>query len=332
MRWLLPLLLIACSTEGDGGKDTTDDTDGDDTDLPYIVYTPVEPAAPFVRAEYEGVGFVSWAPEGVPPVALAMLFHGTGGTGAGMVDTVEMLAVVNELIANNIAFVAPDCIDRATGQFDDASPTGSNPDFQLISHMRDDMISRGVMTAQTPLVSLGFSAGGAFAAYMGHAGPDAGWPVVGVMLHNSSSWSQKYGKPSSLPHMWMAAEHDDRVSYDETTERYEEHIDAGREGVWAPHFEMRLYPTRFVRTTYFTPAQSQQVFDEAVRGGFFSDRGERLFPIEELDAAVRDFTTNYDVIYAKPVTAQLNVVLAAHAINGEHAEAEAQFILDHAVP
>jgi hypothetical protein len=333
--WIGWLMLAACSEGGDvddKGADPTDDTDpGFDTDVPgdpEIIYEAVEPVARWVREEFNGVKFVSFIPE--DPVALLFVFHGTGGGGGGVVDTAEMTWLLNHMVEANVGFFAPDSINRADGLFDTGSNTSSNPDWQFLTAARDNLVTTGLITADLPLFTLGFSAGGGFANYVGHAGLRAGWPVRGALFHNTLGRSNEFGDPPDVPCMWMAAEFDERVSYDGMESNYQEHLADGFADIWAPHFESRLYPTRFVRSGSLTENQSRDVWQLAVDNGYFDDRGHRLFGDDEIEAKVEEFTSSYDVYYPKPVTAQLNVVLATHAVNGEHAPEETAFVVGEA--
>lgn len=326
--WMLWLVMAACA-DPPAGKDASDDTDAaddtdpgvaDDTDAPRT-WEPVVPVVRFNRTDFEGLPTVTYVPD--DPKALLFVFHGTGGNGPGLVDTVEATAVLNAMVLGGVGFVASSSTNRQSGVFDDDTRPDDNDDWQVLTRMRQTLIDGAAISEDLPVFALGYSAGGAFAAYVGHAGVDAGWPMRGVLLHNASGGSGRYGDPSSLPTMWMCAENDDRVTMASCRDRFDGHAD----GTWSPHAESRLEPTRFVRTGSFTAQQSRQVFRLAVDNGYFSERGERLFGVDEIDAKVREFTSTYDVIYPKPVTAALNVVLAAHAFNGEYADDEAAFVL-----
>jgi dienelactone hydrolase len=332
MRHLLLLLLIACNDDGapnKGGADDTDlDTDPAETDEGPIVYTEVDPIVRFNPGEFEGVIISSHIPADAK--ALVFLFHGTGGGARNMTETTEMIYILNHMIPRGIGFLAVDSINQEDGLFDVSTRAANNADFQLHTRMRDQLVSEGAITAETPIFALGFSAGGGYTSYFGHAGLDAGWPMGGLLFHNAGGRSSEYGGPPPLPCMWLATENDDKVEFAGVEAIYQEHVDDGNVGVWGPIAEIPLYPTRFVRTGDFSVEQSQQVFDEAVRGGFFDEQGTRLFEVAEIPQKVSEFTNNYDVIYPKPVTAQLNVVLASHAINGARAEEEAAFVEAHA--
>ncbi len=335
--WLLCGWLVGCSATADKVSETSDsdvivDTDSDgvaDTDVGSsgpTQYESVEAVAPFLETEFEGVEVFAYAPD--PLLGVVFIFHGTGGN-AGVVESTEMLAIVNEMITAGIAFVALSSEDRsARAQFDTDSARGNNVDFQRISRLRTAYIDQGVLDDDTPMFGLGFSAGGGFASYFAHAGLEEGWPIKAISVHNSTGRSSRYGAPPSLPAAWLPGEHDEVVLADDVRVRHEEHEDVAVSR-WLIHDERVLEPTRFARTRFMTRVQSREVFAEAVENGFFDDRGHRLFAADAIDANIEDFVGNYDVINPKPVRAQLNVVLATHAINGEHGAAEAAFFLEH---
>lgn len=326
MRWLWLIGLFGCGADGDA--DPTDETDPVvETDLEvgpdgFPVYEAVRPVVRFHAQVVDGHNVISAIPD--DPIALLFVFHGTGG-GATVVEATEMTAVMNAMYEAGVGFVAMDSVDQTTGVFDDDAAPGDNADWAFHQQLRAAVIEQGLITEATPLFSLGFSAGGAYASYFLHAGRDAGWPVLGGLFHNASGSSGEFrGPPREVAAMWLPAEHDDRVPMDACRRVFD---DFAGEGVWMPHLEGRLAPTRFVRTGSLNANQSRQVFGLAVEHGFFDAQGQRLFPVDQIEAKVDEFTTTYDVIYPKPVTAALNVVLAAHAINGEHARAEADFVV-----
>ncbi|HMV69736.1 MAG TPA: hypothetical protein PKA64_23035 [Myxococcota bacterium] len=333
MRHLLPLLVLAACADDPGKGAQTDDTDDTDaavdSDAP-IVYAEVDPVVRYVAAQFEGINIVSYVP--ADPIALVFLFHGTGGGAENMTKTTEMIYILNQMVPRGIGFLAVDSLNQDDGLFDVDTRMDDNLDFQLHLRMRDALIAQGAIAEDTPLFSLGFSAGGGYASYFAHAAGRQGWPIRGALFHNAGGRSGEFGDPPSVPCMWLASENDDRVDLETAHDHYQGHVDDGYEGIWGPIAEIPLYPTRFVRTGDFSEAQSRHVFDEAVRGGYFDDRGRRLFEVDEIRTKVDEFAANYDVIYPKPVTAQLNVVLAAHAINGARAEEEADFVEAHAAP
>jgi dienelactone hydrolase len=330
-------LLVACGGDDPAGKggdpvddtDTTGDTDAaDDTDGPgFGDWEAVNPVVRWNQDVFEGNPFASHVP--VDAAALVFLFHGTGGTGENVADTTEMVAVLNELVGRGVGFYAPSSLDRGSGVFDSDARPADNDDWQLLVRARDALIAGGAITETTPLFTMGFSAGGAFASYVANAAVDEGWPMKGFLLHNATGGSARFDDPAPVAGMWMCSEYDDKIPFDGCQERHGEHVADGHVGEWAPHFETRLEPTRFVRSGSFTANQSRDIFRLAVENGYFDASGQRLFPVEEIDDKVWEFTETYDVIYPKPARAVLNVVLATHAINGEHAVAEADFVFDN---
>jgi hypothetical protein len=331
------LLAMACTSESDGTKG--DDTDGDgvvdtdpaldDTDaegngIPQ--FDSVEQIAPFLETTFDGVDIVTYAPES--PRGIVFVFHGTGGS-ATVATSTEMVAILNEMIEAGLGFVATSSINRGSGVFDDDSAPANNADFQFLSDLRDDYIAQGLMSESMPLYTMGFSAGGGFANYVGFAGADAGWNMRAMAFLGSNGGAGFYNGTAPLPTAWLPMEHDEKVSAEGVISRQEEHADEGYVSELMLCEETRLYPTRFARTRFISRTQSRDIWQVAVDNGFFDDRGRRLFGDEDIAASVDDLTNNYDVINPKPVRAQLNVVLATHAINGIHAERQAQFFVDH---
>ncbi|MGC6491869.1 MAG: hypothetical protein ACON5B_03435 [Myxococcota bacterium] len=63
-----------------------------------------------------------------------------------------------------------------------------------------------------------------------------------------------------------------------------------------------------------------------MRAGLYDEQGVRQFDLAGLPDIITDFVNAYDVIYPKPARAQLNVVLATHALNGQSAEQTGAFV------
>ncbi len=326
--WIGVAWLAACGGGDDvgpgGGDDTAvDTTPGELTEFPEVV-----PAFRTLVSEFEGLPFASYVPEGAQ--GLVLLFHGTGGDGPNVVDTIEMIDVLNELVARQIGFLAPTSENRDAAQWDTSAAPGSNVDYQRMLRMRTALIDAGAIQDTTPLFSIGFSNGGTFASYVGNAALEDGLPVKATLIHAMTGNGGRYRDPPRMPVMWLCSENDEKIQFSDCEANHQEHLDRGQVGSFQPHFETRLEPLRFMRTGFFSREQSLSIFRQAVDGGFFSASGERLFPVDQAEQSIFAFTNTYDVVYPKPVNAVLKVVVGAHAINGEHAVAEAEFCAEHA--
>ena len=324
----------ACGEGPAGGGDGADtDATTDTADLApwgdpatWTVYDPVEPAYRVALSDFEGLPIASYRPD--PLVALAVLLHGTGGDGPNLVDSTETTAVLNALVSRGVGFVAPTSDDRSGRVWDTGSIPASNPDVQRLVRLRDTLIASGAMTAETPILVWGFSNGGTFASYLSNALPALGWPVRSVAIHGMTGNGDRYRTPGAVPTWWSIGEHDDKVDVSQGEAQYDDHVRSGQIGRWRPHAEKALEPLRFMRTGYYDRSESVTICRQAVDGGLVDVLGVRQFPAENLEGAISVFMRDNEVLYEKPATAVLKVVFAGHAINGEYAEEEAEFLLD----
>lgn len=340
--WLLGCM-VACAAGDDVDPDDTDvvpdtdgvpdtdvvpDTDGvPDTDVDtedgFPVYTPVEPVERFVRITFEDRAVVSYLPE--DPEGVLFVFHGTGGD-ASVAESTEMVAVLNAMIAEGIGFVAVSAADQPRGVFDDAASPASNEDWQHTVALREQLLAEERITASTPVHALGYSGGGGFASYVGHAGLAAGWPMGGLDIMHSGAQSRKYGGLPALPVVATGAVHDELVEADVVRRLVERHVDDGEQGLFLLHDEQPLAPTRFARTPFINERRSRELVGIALREGFIDEAGLRTFPAAEIEAQIEVFANRPDTDPDKPIRAVLGVVFATHAINGEHAVREAAFL------
>lgn len=327
--WMALAWAVACGGEADpGGGDGGDDTPADMPAGELTPYAEVVPNFTAFISEFEGLPFASYVPE--DPAGLVLLFHGTGGDGPNIVDTIEMIDVLNELVARKIGFLAPTSENRDAAQWDTSAAPSANVDYQRVLRMRAALVEAGAIQEATPLFSVGFSNGGTFASYVGNAALEDDLPVRATLIHAMTGNGGRYRDPPRMPVMWLCSVNDEKIALADCQSNHDDHVARGQVGSFQPHAESRLEPLRFMRTGYFTREQSLSIFRQAVEGGYFSAEGERLFPIDQLEQSIYAFTSTYDVVYPKPVNAVLKVVVGAHAINGEHAVAEAEFCAAHA--
>jgi predicted esterase len=332
-RWGALWWTIACGGGSTDGKDVVEDsevvgeTDAMDSDsdgpVGVDVYTAVEPSYTTRSITVQGRTVI--ASDAPDPIGLVLLFHGSGG-GSGLLDTTEMIALCNAFSARGLGFAAIESEDRASGQFDDASAPADNPDWGRLVVLRDQLIAAELADEATPVVAWGFSAGGAFASYVGHAAEEEGWPIRGVVAHSSRARSGRYGDLPDLPAVLTIGPNDEVVGFEAVEEDWQERAAAGRSDVWLPLVERDLVPTWFARVPYISAADSRQLVLRAVELGYFDGAGRRLFDTTGLQAKVDEIVAAIEARYPKPVTGQLKVLLAMHAISAQHADAEADAI------
>lgn len=336
--WWLALALAGCApAEDKPGLDPDDtdtmavhtdgspDTDPADMDGGEVaVYDTVEPVVPFATLTFEGRQVVAHIPS--DPAGLVFVFHGSGGD-ATLVENVEVTDILNRLLLAGVGFVAVDSDNRSNGVFNANAAPASNGDWQRLASMRDFLISDGQITATTPIFGWGYSAGGYFAGYFAHAALEAGWPMRGLSLHQATGRSGHFGDAPDVPIVFLPAQNDASVDPASVVDKYEDHLAAGHEGKLLWHRPRCLVPTRFARSPFIAVPRSEALYAQAVDLGLVQADGCADYGPTEVDAAVDGFADRPDVTPTKPVRAVLSVVFATHAVNGEHAAAEAAYLV-----
>ncbi len=310
-------------TDDDPSDDSDSESDAD-TDLPGpIVYTPVRPVADWVESVVDGRAVSAWVPEDA--VGLLFVFHGTGGS-SEIADSTEMVALLNEVVDRRIGFAALSSQNTGTGVFDDSTAPASNDDWQRVVAVRQLLIDQGLIDASTPIHGFGYSAGGGMTSYMAHAGLAAGWPIGRLDFMHTGGLSNRYGGPPQVPVIATGAVNDTSVSEASVRAWTTQHAADGALTVMRVHEEQALTPTRFARTPFISLTRSRTYAAAALEAGLFTEQGARTFPASAIEENIEAVVALPDVDLDKPVRAVLGVVLATHAINGEHAVAEADFL------
>ncbi len=120
-------------------------------------------AAPWVPSAAENVGSSQMRYFFPPnPVGVVFHFHGAGGSLNGLFTSYEQTIYARELVAAGFAVVTLNSADRVNAQWSVLQPP-NNPDIVNVQTAITTFISRGLMTAQTPVFASGISNGGAFA-------------------------------------------------------------------------------------------------------------------------------------------------------------------------
>lgn len=265
------------------------------------------------------------APDG-PVRAVAFFFHGLGGS-SQLADDVEVRAVLQAVRREGVAIVVPDAANRDTRKFDNLSPTASNDDLRHLFDALAALEAIGV-PADTPLFLIGYSAGGAFAGYAGHALLEAGFDLRGVLYHQSRGDSRAWGAPPPVPSVWLPAEHDEIIDPWNIEQLHFDHLAAGHEGLLLWHTAERFDARRFTRDPRVAPADAAAILQAARRSGWL-DTDDQLRADAPPQAVAKDIADQLGPRLAGAVRRQLKVALATHAFNGAFAAREAAFIREH---
>ena len=87
---------------------------------------------------------------------LVFRFHGTGGQASTFFNKVEDRSQANDLVAAGFGVVALDSDDRVNKQWSTVLPP-NNVDINNVQAMINSFISRGFISANTPIFSVGMS-------------------------------------------------------------------------------------------------------------------------------------------------------------------------------
>lgn len=324
--------LQACGSGAPGSHD--DDTNSEDSDDAATSDTdggsepsgPVLPTQTWETDTLGGAPVVKWIPPS--PKALLFVLHGTGGD-VTLAEQTEMIAILNAYVDRGFAFVLPQSANRVTGVFDDLTAPASNKDWAMLAAIRQALIDSDAVGDTTPVVFLGYSAGGTFAAYAGHAADDAGWPVSALDLHNASAASRRFLTPSPLPTVFVTADNDDVFATDLVEKSWQAHHDAGHEDLFLLAHEQRLSSASFARSWHLHADVAERYWRVAVDGGWWDESGKRLFDLADWDAQIDAFVADPGVEYDRPARGVCEVVLATHALNGSFADQEAAWVEAH---
>ena len=295
--------------------------DGCDTEGRPPVFDTSEYSVELSYREFMTRDIVEYIPNN--PVGIIFAFHGTAGD-PDFIDTPETRYGMQPFIDAGFGIVAVDAKGR---KWITDKPTTNNDDWTVMTAVRNDLIARGEMNQNTPIVGLGFSNGASMASYMGHAGIAAGWPIVALSYHNHAGRTSHYGAAPDVPSIFIGAVNDTTVDPVTVVDRFDEHRAAGFPGIHLEHREGRLAPTRFARSS-FIPQNTSLVLHELVSGaGFFNGQGRPTYSGSAADAvdamaALPDFDPPH------PAKGVLKTILALHVYNGEFGEVEADYFLD----
>lgn len=97
------------------------------------------------------------------PQGVIFRFHGSGGSAPNLFNNIENRIFNNDAVADGYAVVAVNSFDRVNRQWDNTNIPPNNRDIQNVQAIIQTFISRGLITANTPLFAVGISNGGSFA-------------------------------------------------------------------------------------------------------------------------------------------------------------------------
>lgn len=191
-------------------------------------------------------------------------FHGTGGRGSTYFNTVQGRTSANDLVAAGFAVVSPDSTDRVNRVWSFALPP-NNPDIDHIQAIIDLFISRGWMTANTPVFGLGMSNGGAFTTGVSYA---LDFTAAAIYCAPGSAFIDQ----TTVPTIWNMQQNDDNDQVGQSgnaTARANSQILAERGIATAFHLNVAspFYPQRLARLPGLSLADAQAIYNSFKQNG-----------------------------------------------------------------
>ncbi len=207
----------------------------------------------------------------VQPKGVVWFFHGTGGGAYAWVNSYDNRQLVNQCIADTFAVVITECEETTKNQ--DINNDGNfkrwhydpdsvaNVDFANLRAIRDTFINRGLLSAVTPQIGVGFSAGGAMAQIMGWY---ANWKVG---INYGTGGVEGAAQVSTSPSMICPNRRDDHpdvgpISVQEAFVHQQMFLDRGVCSEVYVNEPGPLHPQRFSRRPGIALAQSQALFND----------------------------------------------------------------------
>jgi hypothetical protein len=103
------------------------------------------------------------------PAGVIFHFHGQGGAANLLFSNLERRIFANEAVAEGYAVVALDSADRINRDWSTSNDLATSSDIQNVQAAINLFISRGLITASTPLFAHGFSKGAGFSPRVARA-------------------------------------------------------------------------------------------------------------------------------------------------------------------
>jgi len=245
---------------------------------------------------------------------LIFRFHGTGGSGATFFNKLEDRFSADNYVAAGFAVVALDSNNRTDKQWDNTNIPPNNIDIANVQTVINSFISRGLITAATPIFAVGMSNGGAFAPRVAYA-----LQFRGAAVYCAAGGT--FVNLTNVPTTWNIAQFDgnEMVGANGNAAALRNFQTLTQRGVAAQHnlhVSSPIYPQRFIRISGLTAADSQIIFDSLKNNGLLDSQN---FLIEN------PATSNWQsvipaqyAVYGMRIRGQLDAAYAEHEYFSDH--------------
>lgn len=322
---VLAVVLLGCGSSGER-KDAASTADSGasaaGSGLPCVDddLTPVVPRVDYGTSTFEDYPLLLHVPEN--PRGVVFIFHGSGGQ-IGYLTGIHYVRAWNLFTEAGYAVVATESTDRKQGTWSSVEgDVQANPDMARLVRLRDHLIDTTLLSKETPVYGWGFSNGGGFLDAFAWMGDEEGWPMAGLMIHNSV-----LGSSVDVPVLITSSENDGITPL--AFQSYEAHAATGVAAEWWENKERAWTPEDAQLHPAYEAEDSQAVFDELVGFGFIDEDGTRLLDLADLESSMNYYARNSMIPGPERVTPLLRVVWATHRPTSEFACEEVAFMDRH---
>lgn len=239
---------------------------------------------------------------------LIFRFHGSGGSGATFFNKLEDRMTANNYVAAGFAVVALDSNNRVDNQWDNTNVPPNNIDINNVQAIINSFVSRGLITANTPIFATGMSNGAAFSPRVAYA---LQFKAAAVYCAAGGTFVNL----TNVPTTWNICQFDgnEMVGASGNANAFRNFQILQQRGITAQHnlhLQSPLYPQRFARIPGLTAADSQIIFDSLKNNGFLDSQNYLLG-----NPATSNWQSVIPVeytIYGTRIRGQLDVAYAEH--------------------
>jgi predicted esterase len=203
------------------------------------------------------------------PVGLVFHFHGSGGNAIGLFNITEQRPFADQAVADGYAVVTLTSVNRVDAQWNPASQVANNPDMQNVQAAIALFISRGWITAETPVLASGISNGGMFAARVSSA---LNMRAASIFIAPGPANTMAQ---TTIPTIWSLAQNDSTIGPDGNANgflNYQNLISRGISAEFNMNRPSPVYPERFWRIPGLSKTDSQTIQAALKQNGILDGR------------------------------------------------------------
>jgi dienelactone hydrolase len=248
-----------------------------------VSVAPVRPTYSAQQSSFEGHEVYSSIP--AHPVGVVYMFHGTGG-GAGFVNKLETVDLLNTFVSQGYGFVSTDSTNRTTKQWNVTDPSvATNPDLARLAKLRHFIIATTTVTASTPTYGIGMSNGSAFAALWAATSERTGMKVSAVGLYMSAPRPVVFQTGGLEVPTFMVIAQNDTVTNPSRERAVLRRIAAnGTPTELKEVVQQPIMAARYLRIPGVTQAMANAIVDAYQQAGVIDAKGNLIVPLPNVRA------------------------------------------------